>query len=281
MDNPAVLCYDGGRNSKGGGGMTLGERLIQLRAKAGLSQDALAERLGVSRQSVSKWENDVSVPDLEKLVKLSEMFGISLDELVKGEVADPTAPIIRAGMAAGEGLRFHRQLLTGLAFFLSAAVLWSSVNSWGAITVWPLLMCGTACLFRRDFSAILCGWGVWLALFSVFGPCLMWFPSGDHVYWMAAFWMTLALLLLTVQTIRRPPPVPVCWLLLAASAFQYFSTRAVWLSIRSPGLLQFFQLRPGGKFLTLYWLAMSLLMSFRSLRTLVSRRHLGKSQSES
>ena len=46
--------------------MTLGERLIQLRAKAGLSQDTLAEQLGVSRQSVSKWENDASVPDLEK-----------------------------------------------------------------------------------------------------------------------------------------------------------------------------------------------------------------------
>ena len=43
--------------------MTLGERLIQLRAKAGLNQDTLAEQLGVSRQSVSKWENDASVPD--------------------------------------------------------------------------------------------------------------------------------------------------------------------------------------------------------------------------
>ena len=260
--------------------MTLGERLIQLRAKAGLSQDDLAERLGVSRQSVSKWENNVSVPDLDKLVKLGEVFGVSLDELVRGNVPGPADPIAKAGVTAEE-LRLHRQRLTGLAFLLSAAVLWSSVDSWGAITVWPLLMCGTACLFRRDFSAILCGWGVWLALFSVFGPYLMWFPSGDHVYWMAAFWTTLALLLLTVQTIRRPPPVPVCWLLLAASAFQYFSTRAVWLSIRSPGLLQFFQLRPGGKFLTLYWLAMSLLVSFYSLRTLVSRRHLGKVQSGS
>ena len=79
MDNPAALCYDDGRTEAGGGTMTLGERLIQLRAKAGLSQDTLAEQLGVSRQSVSKWENDASVPDLEKLVKLSGVFGISLD----------------------------------------------------------------------------------------------------------------------------------------------------------------------------------------------------------
>ena len=65
MDNPAALCYDGRRIEAGGETMTLGERLIQLRAKAGLSQDTLAEQLGVSRQSVSKWENDASVPDLE------------------------------------------------------------------------------------------------------------------------------------------------------------------------------------------------------------------------
>ena len=82
--------------------MTLGERLIQLRAKAGLSQDTLAEQLGVSRQSVSKWENDASVPDLEKLVKLSGVFGVSLDELVKGEVPDSAAPAVKAGVTAEE-----------------------------------------------------------------------------------------------------------------------------------------------------------------------------------
>ena len=53
--------------------MTLGERLARLRAQAGLSQDDLAERLDVSRQSVSKWENNVSVPDLDKLVKLGAL----------------------------------------------------------------------------------------------------------------------------------------------------------------------------------------------------------------
>lgn len=67
--------------------MTLGERLVRLRNQKGLSQDALAEALGVSRQSVSKWETDASVPELDKLVKLSSLFGVSLDELVQGEVS--------------------------------------------------------------------------------------------------------------------------------------------------------------------------------------------------
>ena len=70
--------------------MELGERLYQLRRERRMSQEALADALGVSRQSVSKWENGASTPDLDKLVRLGELFGLSLDELVKGQ-APPTA----------------------------------------------------------------------------------------------------------------------------------------------------------------------------------------------
>ena len=72
--------------------MTLGERLVRLRNQRGLSQDALAESLGVSRQSVSKWETDASVPELDKLVKLSDLFEISLDDLVRGRSVSPVPP---------------------------------------------------------------------------------------------------------------------------------------------------------------------------------------------
>ena len=70
--------------------MTLGERLARLRNQKGLSQDALAEALGVSRQSVSKWETDASIPELDKLVRLSGLSGVSLDELVSG--SSPAVP---------------------------------------------------------------------------------------------------------------------------------------------------------------------------------------------
>ena len=52
--------------------MTLGEKIARLRARQGMSQGTLAEELGVSRQSVSKWETDASVPELDKLVKLAK-----------------------------------------------------------------------------------------------------------------------------------------------------------------------------------------------------------------
>ncbi len=63
--------------------MSPGTNINRLRMKCGMSQDALAEKLGVSRQSVSKWETDGAVPELEKLVWLAELFGVSLDEMVR------------------------------------------------------------------------------------------------------------------------------------------------------------------------------------------------------
>lgn len=65
--------------------MTLGEKIYELRTQHNLSQGDLANELNVSRQSISKWENDNSTPDLEKIVKLAEIFNISLDELIKNE----------------------------------------------------------------------------------------------------------------------------------------------------------------------------------------------------
>ncbi|MBO7184426.1 MAG: helix-turn-helix transcriptional regulator [Oscillospiraceae bacterium] len=64
--------------------MNLGENIYRLRTERNMSQGDFADAMEVSRQSVSKWENNSAVPELEKLVKMAEVFGISLDELVKG-----------------------------------------------------------------------------------------------------------------------------------------------------------------------------------------------------
>lgn len=65
--------------------MNLQDNLIRLRKQKGYSQEELAYQLGVSKQSVSKWESGSSVPELERLVEISELYAVSLDELVKGE----------------------------------------------------------------------------------------------------------------------------------------------------------------------------------------------------
>lgn len=65
----------------------LGSRIAQLRREKKLSQEALAEKTGVSRQAVSKWERGESAPDTENLITLSEVFGVTLDELLNKEKA--------------------------------------------------------------------------------------------------------------------------------------------------------------------------------------------------
>ena len=70
---------------------TLGNRVAMLRRKKELKQDALAEMLGVSPQAVSKWENDQSCPDISLLPKLSQILGVTVDELLTGKTEEVSA----------------------------------------------------------------------------------------------------------------------------------------------------------------------------------------------
>ena len=61
--------------------MELGKKIRQLRFKAGLTQEQLADKLGIGAQSVSKWENDVAMPDITTLPLIAEIFGVTIDDL--------------------------------------------------------------------------------------------------------------------------------------------------------------------------------------------------------
>ena len=67
--------------------MNLGEKIKEHRKQAGLSQEQLAERLNVSRQAITKWETNKGIPDIANLIAISDEFGLSLDELIKDDVA--------------------------------------------------------------------------------------------------------------------------------------------------------------------------------------------------
>lgn len=68
--------------------MILADKITALRKKAGWSQEELAEQLGVTRQSVSKWEGAQSVPDMDKVVQMSRLFGVTTDFLLKDELSE-------------------------------------------------------------------------------------------------------------------------------------------------------------------------------------------------
>lgn len=71
--------------------MTLGEKIYRLRTERGMSQEAFGDTLGVSRQSVSKWETDQSQPELDKIIAISEMFAVSTDYLLKEKQPEESA----------------------------------------------------------------------------------------------------------------------------------------------------------------------------------------------
>lgn len=70
--------------------MILADKIARLRKQNGWSQEELAEKLGISRQSVSKWENGTSIPDLDKIIRMSGLFGVSTDYLLKDEIEELT-----------------------------------------------------------------------------------------------------------------------------------------------------------------------------------------------
>lgn len=76
--------------------MILADKIMNERKKNGWSQEELAEQLGVSRQSVSKWEGSQSVPDLQKIIQMSQIFGVSTDYLLKEEIETIDVPEVLA-----------------------------------------------------------------------------------------------------------------------------------------------------------------------------------------
>lgn len=73
---------------------TIGQNIAFYRKKAGMTQEELSEKIGVTAQAVSKWENDLSYPDLEVVRQLAGIFGITVDQLLNGEDAVPAVQVV-------------------------------------------------------------------------------------------------------------------------------------------------------------------------------------------
>ena len=85
--------------------MTFGEKLSKLRKEKGYTQEQLAERMAVSRQSVSKWESDLAYPETEKLIALGSLFDCSMDYLLKEEITDPKSAEAPLSTAIGNAAK--------------------------------------------------------------------------------------------------------------------------------------------------------------------------------
>ena len=92
--------------------MTLGNKLQKLRKDKRMSQEKLAEELGVTRQAVSKWELDAALPDTANIIALSRLFDVSADYLLKDEIEEPEMPVIEKETKPG---RITWKTVTGIA----------------------------------------------------------------------------------------------------------------------------------------------------------------------
>ena len=155
--------------------MTLGQNIARLRAQKNLSQGDLADALEVSRQSVSKWETDASIPELDKLLRLAELFGVTLDELVKGESAQPEAArgespdkeSAGAYTAAAPAARRETRQIVGTILLCFGALIGILIMLFagtlaGFILALPLFVCGTICLTVRRRTGLWCAWALYV-----------------------------------------------------------------------------------------------------------------------
>ncbi|MDO5603447.1 MAG: helix-turn-helix transcriptional regulator [Oscillospiraceae bacterium] len=101
--------------------MTLGERLKEYRQTEGLSQEQLAEALNVSRQAITKWENDKGLPDIDNLIAISKMVRVTLDDIVKGETE------IVKKVSEKRAINTKLSLVTAVVFFI-VSIIWIIVG---------------------------------------------------------------------------------------------------------------------------------------------------------
>ena len=223
--------------------MTLGKQISRLRAAKGQSQEDLANDLQVSRQSISKWETDTSVSELDKLLRLSEVFGVTLDELVKGPAEDaaqtlPARPVPtdNSGQPSASTVGVTQTVLGivlicfGFLCFVLSLLFLNWIYSFE--TSIPLFLCGFLCLKTKRRTGLWCGWVWFIAIMQYLyaGTTIQWtlifrtigfLPEWNYMRLFWAWIMFFVILLMIVCTLRSfrhltitPTRMTVCLLVL-------------------------------------------------------------------
>jgi transcriptional regulator with XRE-family HTH domain len=164
--------------------MTIGEKIIELRAKHNMSQGDLAEKLNVSRQSVSKWETNASIPDLDRVIQLSDIFKISIDELVRGSNASyPSEYEVESSEKLIVNTETHKMMSTQkivgfilLAIGLLCCILALVLGRGLLLPGLYIIFCSIICLLTKRHAALIIGW-ITFILYAVLGPAL----TGAHL----------------------------------------------------------------------------------------------------
>lgn len=232
--------------------MRLPETIYQLRTQKGMSQGDLAEALEVSRQSVSKWETGGATPDLDKLVKMSTLFGVTLDELVTGEKAQPESQpepqvvYVERPREDYPKRKIVALVLFGLGFLivLLCTVLGGMLA--GILYSLPFWVCCVICMTCRKRCGLWCAWAVFflLDIFLRFATGIVWgsfraiaqiFRYASNVRGLVSIGMTALVAALVVWTVlsfrdkEQQPCKKVAVKLIALTAIILICQAAPWI----------------------------------------------------
>lgn len=203
---------------------SIGERIYDLRNRNSMSQGALANKLDVSRQTISKWENNMCLPEAEKLLQLSEIFGVSTDYILKGRtIVEPEPVYIYVKDPESENNSRHNEKIVRKYVGIVIAVLGGLLSAWlallgswlfiiftGALVLLGILF---ACNIKHPW--IIVSWVVYslsmiaLPFCSAISPLLIFNPiiytEGYLVHLLLAWgiWIALAVLILCTVKAKR------------------------------------------------------------------------------
>jgi len=203
---------------------SIGERIYEIRKKRNLSQGELADKLDVSRQTVSKWENNICLPEVEKLVQLSEALGVTADYILKGVTEKTTEKetvyvyIKEPTDEAGEKKRTSRRN-AGIVLLLVGGFATVPLIVIGLLI--PAILTGAVCLvgiilaFGERHPILATAWTVYiiamccLAPYMVIGPIMVFLPElynwDDAVYLIIPYleWSILPVLIMCTVKAKR------------------------------------------------------------------------------
>lgn len=165
----------------------ISEQIYLYRTKCGLSQLELAEKLDVSRQSISKWETGAAFPELPKLVKLCEIFGVTLDEFVSDEKQEeePPKPDVQYVYVKPEPKSIIKPII-GALFLIPAIILFFLTDLLSAVIfAIPCVISAVVCFRKTKHTALWCVWAwfFYINCYLFVSASVRWGISFNAYYW--------------------------------------------------------------------------------------------------
>ena len=203
---------------------SIGERIYDLRNRNNMSQGNLADKLDVSRQTISKWENNMCLPEAEKLLQLSEIFGVSVDYILKGRtITEPEPVYIYVKDPDGENsskynekiVRKYVGIVLAVIFALITIVILAMGGTIFAVIPGAVIVLGILLAKNVQHPWLITSWATYIigvaalpfftriSPFMIFDPIIYTEGYTLHLLWGWGIWIALAVLILCTIKAKR------------------------------------------------------------------------------